>query len=158
MKKSIFIVALMVGGLAFQNANAQLRVSLRINIATQPVWGPVGYDHVEYYYMPDIDAYYYVPTSQYIYMQRGRWVFAASLPSRFNYNVYTGYKVVVNDRTPYRHPETYRTRYASFKGHSGQQTIRDSREPRYFENRNHPEHNKWKQEHRRGGNGRSRNN
>jgi len=158
MKKTIFIVALLLGGFAFQNANAQLRVNLRINIATQPVWGPVGYDHVEYYYMPDIDAYYYVPTRQYIYLQRGRWIFGASLPARFNYNVYTGYKVVVNDPTPYRHPETYRTRYASFKGNRGQEIIRDSRESRYFENRNHPEHNKWKQEQRRKNNNNRRNN
>ena len=75
MKKTILVVALLLGGLMFQKASAQLRVSFKVNIATQPVWGPVGYDHVEYYYMPDIDAYYYVPTRQYIYLQRGRWIF-----------------------------------------------------------------------------------
>jgi hypothetical protein len=80
MKKTILIIALLAGGLVVQTASAQFHVSLKVNVATQPVWGPVGYDHVEYYYMPDIDAYYYVPTHQYIYMQRGRWIFASSLP------------------------------------------------------------------------------
>ena len=141
-----------MGGFAFQDANAQLRVSLKLNIATQPVWGPVGYDHVEYYYMPDIDAYYYVPTSQYIYLQSGRWIFASSLPSRFRYDINTGYKVVINDRTPYRRPDVYRARYASYKGRHDQETIRNSHDSRYFENKNHPEHDKWKQEHR-GNNG-----
>jgi hypothetical protein len=150
MKKTFLIIALLTGCFAFHQANAQLRVSFKINIATQPVWGPVGYDHVEYYYMPDIDAYYYVPTSQYIYLQRGRWIFAASLPSRFHYDINTGYKVVVNDRTPYRHPEIYRTKYASYKGRHDQEIIRNSRDSRYFENKNHPEHNKWEQEHGRG--------
>ena len=157
MKKTILIVALMADGFAFQNANAQLRVSLKVNIATQPVWGPVGDDHVEYYYMPDIDAYYYVPTRQYIYLERGRWIFGASLPRRYNYDINTGYKVVVNDLTPYRHPEVYRTRYASYKGRHDQETIRNSHDSRYWENKNHPEHNKWKQEHRGGSNGRRHN-
>jgi hypothetical protein len=147
MKKIILASALLLSGFMFQTASAQIRVSLKINIASQPVWGPVGYDHVDYYYMPDIEAYYYVPTRQYIYMQQGRWIFAASLPSRFHYDIYTGYKVVVNEPRPYRHHETYRIKYASFKGHRDQGTIRDSHEPRYFENKNHPEHNKWKQVH-----------
>jgi len=146
MKKLILIVALLVGGFVFQTASAQLRVSLRVNIATQPVWGPVGYDHVEYYYMPDIEAYYYVPTRQYIYMQRGRWIFAASLLTRFHYEIYTRYKLVVNEPRPYRHDESYRTKYASYRGHHDQEIIRNSRDSRYFVNRNHPEHNKWKQQ------------
>lgn len=145
MKKIILASALLLAGFMFQTASAQLRVSLKININSQPVWGPTGYDHVEYYYMPDIEAYYYVSTRQYIYMNRGRWVFATSLPSRFHYDIYNGYKVVVNEPRPYRNHETYRVKYASFKGNRGQGTIRDSREARYFENRNHPEHRKWKQ-------------
>jgi hypothetical protein len=145
MKKTMLISALVVAALAFQTASAQLRVNFKVNIATQPVWGPTGYDHVEYYYMPDIDAYYYVPTHQYIYLQSGRWIFASSLPSRFHYDINTGYKVVVNDRTPYRHPETYRAKYASYKGRHDQEIIRNSHDSKYFQNKNHPEHNKWKQ-------------
>ena len=145
MKKTIMIIALLAGGLVVQTASAQVRASLRINVGSQPVWGPVGYDHVEYYYMPDIDAYYYVPTQQYIYLQRGHWIYASSLPSRYHYNINTGYKVVINERAPYRHPDTYRARYASYKGRHDQKIIRDSHDSRYFENKNHPEHHKWKQ-------------
>lgn len=158
MKKTMFIAALVLGGFVFQNANAQIRVSLKININSQPAWGPVGYDHVDYYYMPDIDAYYYVPTRQYIYLQRGRWIFATALPSRFHYDIYTGYKVVVNEPRPYNRPEIYRTKYASYKGQHNQEIIRNSRDSRYFGNKNHPEHNKWKQEQRRGNNNNKRHN
>ena len=153
MKKTILIIALIAGGLVVQTASAQVRASLRVNIGSQPVWGPVGYDHVEYYYMPDIDAYYYVPTQQYIYLQGGRWTYASSLPSRYHYNINTGYKVVINDRAPYRHPDTYRARYASYKGRHDQQIIRDSHDSRYFENKNHPEHNKWRRDQDHGRNG-----
>src|SRR4051794_40370768 len=110
MKKTILITSLLLTGLLFNTVTAQVRVSSRANIGEQPVWGPVGYDHVEYYYMPDIDAFYHVPSRQYIYQERGRWLFATSLPRRFHkYNVYNGYKVVVNEPKPYRRAENYRT-------------------------------------------------
>jgi hypothetical protein len=148
MKKTI-IVSLLMSVFVFGTATAQVRVSLRANIGTQPVWGPTGYDHVDYYYMPDIDSYYDVPARQYVYQQHGRWVRGYSLPSRYHdYDVYKGYKVVVNDPYPYRHAETYRTKYAGYKGRHDQEVIRNSHESKYFEIKDHPEHDKWKKDHR----------
>jgi hypothetical protein len=165
MKKTILIVTLLLSGFIFQAASAQVRVRLNVNIATQPVWGPVGYDHAEYYYMPDIDVFYYVPRHQYIYQERGRWKFSTSLPYRFrSYNFYSGYKVVINDDPrPYRNADNYRKKYSEYKGNHDQGVIRDSHDSRYWENKNHPEHNKWKQNGNRGngngnGHGRDRNN
>jgi hypothetical protein len=150
MKKSIFVAAFVLSGFVFQTATAQVRVNLKANIAVQPVWGPVGYDHAEYYYMPDIDAYYSVPKHQYVYQERGRWTFAASLPARFHYDLNSGYKVVINDDPkPYLHAATYRTKYAQYKGHHDQQIIRNSHEQKYFEIKDHPEHSKWKPDHNR---------
>lgn len=145
MKKIIFILAILVGGLAFQTATAQLRVN--VNIGVQPMWGPVGYDYAEYYYMPDIDTYYYVPGRKYVYLENGRWLSSASVPSRYRgYDFYNGYKVVINEPTPYRNAVMYRTKYASYKGRHSQGNIRNSNDSRYFENRNHPQHSKWKKE------------
>ena len=144
MKKTIFIVALFIGGLLFQTVNAQISVDLRVNIGTQPVWGPIGYDHVEYYYMPDIDVFYYVPRHQYIYLQRGSWTFATSLPYKYrSYDIYTGYKVVINEARPYRNAGFYRTKYSGYKNNHGQEVIRNSQDSRYFENKGHPQHGKW---------------
>ena len=149
MKKSILIVALLLTGFIFKTATAQFNVSVRAtNIGVQPVWGPVGYNHVEYYYMPDIDVYYYVPRHQYIYQQHGRWVYASNLPSRFhNYDVNNGYKVVINDQYPYRHANIYRTKYAEYKGHHDQEIIRNSHDSKYFVIKEHPEHNNWMRNH-----------
>ncbi|NTU95846.1 MAG: hypothetical protein HGA52_07335, partial [Bacteroidales bacterium] len=72
MKKLILLVVILTGGFLSQTANAQ--VTFRLNISSQPIWGPSGYDHVEYYYLPEIEAYYYVPTRQYIYLYNGRWI------------------------------------------------------------------------------------
>jgi hypothetical protein len=152
MKKAFFILSLLISGFVYETASAQLRIN--INIGSQPVWGPVGYDHVDYYYMPDIDAYYYVPNRQYIYLEGNRWTFAYNLPARFNYDIYSGYKVVVNEPQPYRHAEMYRTKYAGYRGNHGQQIIRDSREEKYYEIKDHPEHNKWKKDNGRNDDGR----
>jgi len=159
MKKSILISAIILFGLIQQNANAQVHLSFGVNIGVQPVWGPVGYDHVEYYYMPDIDAYYYVPNHQYIYQERGRWLFSASLPGRYNnYDINNGYKVVINEPRPYLRAESYRVRYAGYRGNHNQEIIRNSNDSRYFENRGHPQYNNWRNQRRRENNDRQRGN
>jgi hypothetical protein len=134
MKKYLLILALITGSMGFK-ATAQIHVN--INIGAQPVWGPVGYDRADYYYMPDIDAYYDVPQRQFIYLEGPNWVFARTLPYRYrNYDLYHGYKVVVNEPRPYLHHDVYRERYSRFRGNRGQQIIRDSRDERYRGNRN----------------------
>jgi hypothetical protein len=158
MKKVILVAALLFSGFLTKIATAQ--VHLNVNIGVQPVWGPVGYDHAEYYYMPDIDAYYNVPKHQYIYQEGGRWRFATTLPGQFRgYNINNGYKVVINDDPqPYRHPETYRTKYSGYKGRQDQEVIRNSHDPKYFVIKDHPEHNQWKKNQNQGKGNRRRNN
>jgi len=142
MKKLVlFAVVLMVSLLSINNVKAQ--VSLNINIGQQPVWGPTGYDHVDYYYFPDINAYYYVPTRQYIYSNGGRWVLVSSLPAQFrNFDLYRAYKVVVNEPKPYLRNNIYVSRYSKFKNYGGRQTIiRDSRDKKYYVVKEHPNYN-----------------
>jgi len=124
--------AVLLAALSFSPAKAQLRINLNLNIGTQPDWGPVGYDHAEYYYMPDIGVYYDVPHQQYVYPNGNSWVRATVLPPRYhNFDLYSGYKVVLNEPTPYLHDNVYRAKYAQYKGHRGQQIIRDSHDPKY---------------------------
>lgn len=133
MKKILVTVAVLMSGWVMQTADAQASVS--INSGAQPAWGPVGYDRVDYYYMPDIDVYYSVPQRQYIYLDDGRWKFVSKLPARYsNYNIYKGYKVVINEPQPYRRAETYRVKYAGYKGNHSQQIIRNSKDEKYHSN------------------------
>jgi hypothetical protein len=142
MKKIILLFVFFLTIAWNQTAVAQVRLS--VNISTQPIWGPVGYDHVEYYYLPDIDSYYYVPQHRYIYLEGGRWISRSTLPYRYrNYDMYNSRKVVINDRRPYLRNQEYRTRYSVATERSEQQSIRDSRDSRYFVNKNHPEHSRW---------------
>ena len=132
MKKYIFTAALLISCLSFKLAEAQVHLSVGVNIGAQPEWGPVGYDHADYYYMPDIGVYYDVPAHQYVYLNNGAWIHAAYLPVRYrNYDIYHGYKVVVNRPEPWRYDRDYRVRYAGYRGHRDQAIIRDSRDIRY---------------------------
>ena len=150
MKKILLLSGFILGSILFQEASAQLRISIRANIGSQPVWGPSGYDRAEYYYLPEIDVFYNVSRRQYVYEQRGRWVFSASLPRQYrNYDLYSGYKQVVNDNRPYRNAGMYRTKYATYKNNHNQESIRNSKDSRYFKIKEHPEHNNWQNRNRR---------
>ncbi|MBC7553721.1 MAG: hypothetical protein H7257_07055 [Taibaiella sp.] len=131
--------------LAGYNAGAQVSVS--VNIGAQPAWGPVGYDYAENYYMPDIETYYIVERREYVYLDGGRWTTTRALPARYRaYDVYNGYKVVVNERQPWMHHDKYRGAYARYKGHHNQVIIRDSRDVKYYQNPGHPQYAQWRQQ------------
>jgi len=141
MKKLIIAASLLLGFALVQPVAAQ--VSVNINIGSQPVWGPVGYDYVEYYYLPDLDIYYHVPTQEYVYLVNGRWVFSRILPPYYsNYDFYRGYKVVINEPRPYLYHNRYRANYAQYRGRMSQPVIRDSRDSRYYGNAGHPQYNR----------------
>jgi len=124
--------------------NAQVHFNLGINLGSQPAWGPVGYDEAQCYYLPDIEAYYYVPSHRFYFFEGGRWMNSPNLPPRYrNYDLYSSYKVVVNERQPWKRHNIYRDKFAGFKGRHDQQPIRDSHDSKYFVNKNHPEHNNW---------------
>ncbi len=136
MKRIIFAVLLGVASLTSISTKAQ--VSVNINIGSQPQWGPTGYDHVDYYYLPDVDAYYYVPTSQFIYLLNGTWAWRNSLPARYSgYDLYNGYKVVMNGTRPYLSHNTHIKQYGKYKNYGGKQSnIRNSKDVRYENARN----------------------
>ncbi|TDH28033.1 hypothetical protein EXU57_06100 [Segetibacter sp. 3557_3] len=141
MKKILLLTSVLLATAMYKSANAQ--VSIRVNIGDQPVWGPVGYDFVDYYYFPEADFYYNVPQQQFIYFDGRRWVSAYALPGRYsNYDLFRSYKVVVNDPDPFRRNDYYRSRYGNFRGQS-QTIIYDSRDPRYYIIEKHPEHSRW---------------
>jgi len=129
----------MFGIMGFLAQPAAAQISLNINIGSQPLWGPVGYDHVDYYYLPDVESYYSVPKQQFIYQERGKWIFSRSLPARYrSYDLYNGYKVVVNSNEPYRNFNRDRVQYSRYKNVRTQQVIRNSNDKRYYVVKGHP--------------------
>lgn len=132
MKKKIF--ALCIGSLLLilTASETKAQFSVNINIGTQPAWGPAGYQRADYYYLPDIESYYSVSNHQFIYLSNGRWVFAANLPPQYgDYDLYSGYKVVVNRPRPYLNFREDRVQYGRYKGWKEKQyVLGDRRDPR----------------------------
>ena len=111
-----------IATLAMVNTS-KAQVSVNINIGAQPEWGPSGYNYAEYYYMPDIETYYF-PQKQFVYFSGNRWVFSAGLPPAYsNYNIYSGYKVVVNRPNAYKYFNDHKVKYARYKNYNNHQVI-----------------------------------
>ncbi len=122
-------------GLIFAS-ESQGQISVNLNIGSQPQWGPSGYSDVRYYYLPDVDAYYDVQTSRFIYISGNTWVRRKSLPNQYrNYDLYNGYKVVMTDyrgNAPYTYYKQHKVKYA--KGYHGNYQKTNGHRP---ENGNH---------------------
>ena len=105
----------------------QAQVAFNVNIGSPPPWGPVGFSSVRYYYLPDVEAYYDVQASMFIYYGGGKWIHNAKLPSRYrSYDLYGGYKVVMNDYhgdAPYTHFKEYKMKYGRGYRGEAQRTI-----------------------------------
>ncbi len=123
-------IKLVILGIAlFIAGSVKAQVAVTVNLGLAPMWGPVGYSSARYYYLPDVEAYYDIPSSMFIYQSGGVWVHRTYLPARYsNYDLYHGYKVVMTDyhgTRPYYQHRDYKRKYA--KGYHGpaQQNIGD---------------------------------
>jgi hypothetical protein len=69
------------------------------------------------------------------------------LPSSYSgYDPYHSYKVVVNEDKPYQNNDSHKAKFGTFKGVKDQPVIRDSKDPKYFVNKDHPQHDNWVKE------------
>jgi len=131
---------LVVGMLLIFAGSVQAQISVHLNLGTPPQWGPVGYSDVQYYYLPDVEAYYDIPSSMFIYYNGVSWIHRSYLPSRYrNYDLYNGYKVPMSDyrgRTPYSNFRQHKMQYA--RGYRGQEQHTIGQRP---ERENHNEGN-----------------
>jgi len=110
-----------IGIVIFLSTSAKAQVSVTVNVGSPPLWGPAGYNEVQYYYIPDVEAYYDVHTSMFIYYSGGNWIHRTYLPKRYRgYDLYNGYKVVLVDyhgNSPYHNHNVYKNKYK--KGYRG---------------------------------------
>lgn len=125
--KTLKFILIIIGILVLRSISAGAQISVSVNVGSQPMWGPVGYTEVRYYYLPAVEAYYDVESSMFIYYSRGVWVHRTYLPGRYrNYDLYNGYKVVMTDyrgNAPYVHFSDHKKKYyRDYRGGS-QKTI-----------------------------------
>ena len=98
-------------------ATSQAQVGVNINLGTPPVWAPADRVATQYYYLPEVDSYYDVPASRFIYVKNGAWVRSEKLPARYsNYNLRSGKVVYLTDyrgKTPYIFHKKHKVKYVA---------------------------------------------
>lgn len=127
MKKLVLIPALFFGAFAVKTANAQIGLHVNLHLgglhasavipvvpAAQVVEEPAYAD--DYYYYPEVEAYYSVPEHCYYYQDNyGSWVSAAYLPGRYHdFDWRTARRVEIRSQRPYAHHDVYRSRYGGW--------------------------------------------
>src|SRR3989339_824109 len=117
--KTLKLISTVIG--LFFAVNAMSQVSVNVSVGIAPMWGPVGYSEASYYYLPDVEAYYDLQTSMFVYYDGGVWVHRNYLPTMYkNYDLYSGYKVVLGSyrgKNPYMHFNDHKMKYK--KGYRG---------------------------------------
>lgn len=112
LRKSFKIFAATFVILFSLQSNAQ-KVAISINVNSHPEVHN-HYEEVEYYYYPEIEAYYDTHSSVYIYYESNNWVRSRYLPRYCrDYDVNRGYRVAIDyhGHRPYTHFKTHRVKY-----------------------------------------------
>lgn len=145
MKKIMMVLTIALGLTATAANSALAQVNIQINIGQQPGWGPTGYDHVDFYYLPELNCYYDVMRGQFIIPVRNSWVYSRTVPAGYrNIDLYRTYKVVVNQSAPYRYNSSHMRQYARYRTNHNQLVIRNSKDYKYYQSAGHPNHNQWR--------------
>ena len=90
------------------------QVSINVNLGSRPDWCNNYDDEVEYVYLPEIECYYDVQSSVYIYFGGNGWIRSRYLPEYcHNYNPNPNYIVVLDyhGNAPFNYFENHRTAY-----------------------------------------------
>ena len=111
MRNLKFILAAFI---VFLSLEASAQVSFNLNIGGRPDWCNDYDDDVEYVYLPEIECYYDIRSSVYIYYGPRGWMRSRYLPEYcHNYDMNRGYRVVLDyrGRSPYANFYNHQKRY-----------------------------------------------
>ncbi|MBD8387881.1 hypothetical protein [Dysgonomonas sp. BGC7] len=141
MKKLILALSL-IFAIGLVNPVSAQNININVNLDKQPAWGPVGYDYAEYYYFPDINVYFDINNSLFYYQSGSNWISNRYLPDKYSkYDLYSLYKVVVNNNQPWQQNKTHKKSYSMYKGNKTQEAIRYSNNSKYNTSKNNS--NSW---------------
>ncbi len=112
---------ILIGASLLSSMMVNGQVSVKVDNHSLPQWGPVGYAGERYYYLPDIETYYDIRSTLFIYFNGSQWISKTDLPEQnANYDLYLGYKVVMRKYKgdkPYNTFKKYKVKYK--KGYKG---------------------------------------
>jgi hypothetical protein len=127
MKIIKMILLIMIVSLFSSVLHSQVSLGVNVNI---PVGSP------RYYYLQDIEAYYDIQASMYIFLSGGRWIHARELPPSYgHYDLEHGHRIIIKDyrgNRPYQYINAHRSQFP--KGHY------DNPDRNYWSPKDHRDH------------------
>jgi|GEM_PF-740399 len=132
MKKIITIAAMFTSFAVINKTEAQVGFSAGVSVGGPGAMVDANYNNYnenpgyynntnnystdDYYYLPDIDAYYNIPLQQYVYFDGGRWITNPYLPAMYRgFDLYAANKYRIHEARPYLRADFYRNRYAPYR-------------------------------------------
>lgn len=98
--KTLKLIA--TGIILFAASTSQAQVSINVNLGApavmvRPSWVPQNHVNVDFYYIPDIQAYYDVNASLYVYLNNGNWVRTRYVPVQYrHYDLNRAHRIALN--------------------------------------------------------------
>ena len=136
---------IIIGMMILFAAKMQAQVSINVNLGMVPPWVPGVHSDVRYYYLPDVDAYYDMRTSMFIFSDNGNWIHRRHLPDVYrDYNLNNCRRIMVKNyygEAPYTY---YRERNRDRERWMAQRADREDRRYGEFNDRRTREDQGWR--------------
>lgn len=131
------IKLLAIGILFAASSSIQAQVSVNLNIGTRSAWHPAYVNAaVDFYYIPDVHAYYDNRASLFVYFSGNNWVRSRYLPTQYrNVNLDACHRVALNG---YRGSRPYEY----YSNHRAPQRVVYSDRGHYYAKHDNHGHNK----------------
>ncbi|MFA9191064.1 hypothetical protein AAGV28_06735 [Flavobacterium sp. FZUC8N2.13] len=136
---------IVTGIILFAASTSQAQVSVNVNIGrpvvVRPAWVPRQHVNVDFYYLPEIQTYYDVNSSLYVYLDNGNWCRTRYLPSRYrSYDLNRAHRVELrgyHGSRPYSYYNNHKVKYYNNNRDSNRRYVEDrrySKNNRYADN------------------------
>jgi len=82
-----------------------------------PQWAPPYYAGARYYYLPDAECYYDLSSREFIYLERGQWIYSQNMPSIYaDFDLNNSFAIVLNVNVyrPWMHHQYYVSHYPRY--------------------------------------------
>lgn len=121
MKKLVLMSALVIGSFGIKTADAQIGIHINLHLGSAPVYAPAVSQPVydDFYYLPDVEAYYSVGENCYYYEDGDNWVSAAYLPGSYhNFDWRNARRFEIHAVRPYMQHNVYRQKFGGYVNRS----------------------------------------
>ncbi|MFA9188231.1 hypothetical protein AAGV33_09180 [Flavobacterium sp. FBOR7N2.3] len=132
---------IVTGIILFAASTSQAQVSVNVNIGrpvvVRPAWVPRQHVNVDFYYLPEIQTYYDVNSSLYVYLDNGNWCRTRYLPVRYRgYDLHHARRIELrgyHGSRPYSYYNNHKVKYYNNSHHNR----------RYVEDRRHSNNHRY---------------